>query len=70
MKRIWFNKYEIRYQLDKLGTKVMLKLADLVPKRLAYWVFIRTGGRHMRNDVVPEVPYTVILERLHDEVYG
>ena len=70
MRPIWLNKYEIRYQLEKLGTKMMLRLADLVPKRLAYWIFISIGARHMRNDIVPEVPFTVVLERLHQEIRG
>lgn len=69
MKPVWFNKYEISYQFDKFRCKVMPALARLVPKRLAYLVYIDIGARHMQNDVVPAVPYTVILERLHKEIH-
>lgn len=70
MKRVWFNKYELKYQWEKISVKLMIRLADMVPKRLAYWVLIRVGGRHMKNDVVPDVPYTVILERFYKEIHG
>jgi len=51
-------------RLSRTGEWVIREVAHRLPRRLAYWSFIDTGVRHMHADeVVPEVPYMVILER-------
>lgn len=40
-------------------------LAHRLPRKLAYWSYIDTGVRHMESsEVVPEVTFTAILERV------
>lgn len=53
-----------RYELDKRREKFWLGLARLVPRKLAFWVYIVQGARYMGNDVVPEVTYVELLERM------
>lgn len=51
----------------RTGDLVLAKVAHHLPRRLAYWSFIDSGVRHIAsNEVVPEVPYTVLLKRLGD----
>lgn len=41
-------------------------IAYHLPKRVCYWVLIRVGagsGTILSNEIVPEVPFTVVLER-------
>jgi hypothetical protein len=54
-----------RYELEKLDEKFWLWLARHLPRKLAYWSYIVQGGRAMRgDDVVPEVRYAELLERM------
>lgn len=54
----------LRERLNRTGEAFVRGLAHRLPRRLAYWSLIDTGVRHMRSDeTVPEVPFTVILER-------
>lgn len=54
----------LRERLNRTGEAFVRGLAHRLPRRLAYWSFIDTGVRYMRHDeVVPEVRYTVLLER-------
>jgi len=43
--------------------------AHRLPRQLAYWSLIDSGVRHIESDeVVPDVPFMVILERSGREV--
>lgn len=63
---IWtLRGYPLRERLSRTGELVWLKIAHRLPRRLAYWSFIDSGVRHIRNDeVVPEVHYMEILQRM------
>lgn len=51
-------------RLHSTEEALWLWLAHRLPRRLAYWSFIDTGVRLIRDDeVVPEVRYTDLLER-------
>lgn len=40
-------------------------VADRLPDSVVYWVVIRAGARFIRSDeVVPDVPYVTVLQRL------
>ena len=54
----------LREKLNRTGEWAMRKLAHHTPARLKYWIFIDVGAANMRNDVVPEVTYTTILQRM------
>ena len=55
----------LRERLNRTGEWALREIARRVPRRLAYWVFIDQGVRHIRSDeVVPEVTYMEILQRL------
>jgi len=47
-------------------------LAHRLPRRLAYWSFIDVGGRHTGggNEVVTEVPYMTVLNRIGTDMDG
>lgn len=52
-------------RLRRTGETTIRWAAHRLPRRLAYWSFIDTGARHIRDDeVVPEVTFTTILERV------
>lgn len=64
--------YSLRERLRRTREWAALEAAHRVPRRFAYWVFIAHGARHCGgsqhpNEVVPEVPFTVVLERLGKE---
>jgi hypothetical protein len=43
-------------------------VAHHLPRRLAYWSLIDQGVRHIKEDeVVPEVLFTDLLQRSHDD---
>ena len=55
----------LRERLNRTGEWGWRELAHRLPRRLAYWSFIDSGVRAMRpNDVVPEVRYMDLLERI------
>jgi len=39
-------------------------LAQRLPARLRFWVVVDAGANNMRNDVVPEVSFMAVLERM------
>lgn len=46
-----------------------IKVAKRLPKSVIYWSFINVGIDHIKdNEIVPEVKYTEILQRLGYEV--
>lgn len=53
----------LRERFARTGEWALLKIAHHIPRRLAYWVLIDTGGRHLANDVVPDVTFMTVLER-------
>lgn len=54
----------LRERLSRTAEAAWRGAARRLPRRLAYWSLIDSGVRHMEADeVVPEVPFTVILER-------
>ena len=54
----------LREKISRTGEWAIAAIAHRVPKRLAYWVLIDQGVRHIRSDeTVPDVPFTVILDR-------
>lgn len=50
-------------RLRRTQDSLLLSLAHYLPQRLRYAVLIDTGGRHMQNDVVPDVTFMTVLER-------
>lgn len=53
-----------RERLNRTSEAALMWLAHRLPRRLAYWSFIDSGVRLMRDDeVVPEVHYTDLLSR-------
>jgi hypothetical protein len=43
-------------------------LAHRLPRKLAFWSFIDSGVRYMKSDeVVPDVTYTVLLQRVGED---
>jgi hypothetical protein len=59
----------LRERLSRTGEAFVHGLAHRLPRRIAYWSFIDTGVRHMRSDeIVPEVRYMDLLERVGREV--
>ena len=56
-------------RLRRTRDSALLALAHRLPRRLAYWSFIDTGVRHVGgSEIVPEVAYMTILQRIGDEV--
>ena len=54
----------LRERFARTGELAIRWLAHRLPRRLAYWSFIDAGAWYIRtNEIVPEVAYTVILER-------
>lgn len=53
----------LRERFARTGEWALRHLAHRMPRRLAYWVLIDTGGRYMANDVVPDVTFMTVLER-------
>ena len=57
-------KYEARYRRDKFSDNLWSALGRAVPRRLAYWVLIAEGVRHIRDyEEVPAVPFTTVMDR-------
>lgn len=55
----------LRERFRRTGEAALIALAHRLPRALAYRSFIDTGARHMRSDeVVPDVRYTEILQRI------
>lgn len=55
----------LRERLRRTEEWFWMKLAHRLPRKLAYWSFIDTGVRTIqRNDVVPDVRYTELLQRI------
>jgi hypothetical protein len=57
----------LREKLHRTGGWALIKIAHRLPTALKYRVFIDVGAANMRNDVVPEVTYMVILQRMTTE---
>lgn len=54
----------MRERLTRTGEAAWRTAAHRLPRRLAYWSLVDSGVRHMHsNEVIPEVPFTVVLER-------
>lgn len=54
-----------RERLNRTGDALAHGMAHHLPRKIAYWSFIDTGVRLIRNDeVVPEVRYTDLLSRI------
>lgn len=53
----------LRERLARTGEWALRAIAHRMPRRLAYWVLVDTGGRHMANDVVPDVTFMTVLKR-------
>ena len=70
LRTIWtIPAMSLRERLRRTGDEWFLRtLAHRLPRRLAYWSLIDSGGRYMRNDVVPEVSFMTVLERMGREV--
>lgn len=53
--------------MERFKEKLAMKLAWLMPKRLAYWCAIRVGAHattgQYGNTVVPELPFMDALKR-------
>lgn len=48
----------------RLGRLILAETAKRLPERLRFYVLIDAGVKCMRpNETVPEVPFTVVLER-------
>lgn len=61
---IWTSGYPLSEKLHRTGEWAMRGIAHRLPRRLAYWSFVDTGVRQIAgNEIVPEVPYTTLLER-------
>jgi len=64
LKTIWtLPGLPLRERLHRTSEWSMRKLAQRMPRRLAYWVLIDAGANHMENDVVPEVTFMTVLKR-------
>jgi len=62
---IWTLKgLPLKERLARTQEWAWMNLAHHLPRRLAYWSFIDSGVRHMGNDIVPDVRYTEILDRM------
>lgn len=58
-----------RSRLYETRMAFWLWLAHRLPRELAYWSFIDTGGRYMGENVVdPEVHYDDVLARISRQV--
>lgn len=54
----------LRERLRRSRDWAAAAIAHRLPRRIAYWSFIDTGVRAIKNDeVVPEVTYMALLER-------
>lgn len=58
---------DARYKADKLGEKVVMRIAWALPKKLVYWCAIRvmahaTTGKH-QDQVVPDLLALEALDR-------
>ena len=52
-------------RLRRTSEWAVMRIAHRLPRRLAYWSYIDSGVRTMRpDDVVPEVGYTDLLQRM------
>jgi hypothetical protein len=67
---IWtMRAMSLRERLNRTGEWVLRGVAHRLPRRLAYWSFIDTGVRYIKNDeVVPEVHYTDLLQRAGNDI--
>lgn len=64
MRSLGEMRYEARYRRDKVSDNFWSWAGRAVPRRLAYWVLIAEGVRHIQdNEIVPEVPFTTVLNR-------
>jgi len=66
LKTIWtIPAMTVAERLRRTREAAWRSLAHHLPRSLAYWSFIDTGVRHIKgNEVVPEVKYTDILQRI------
>lgn len=66
LKTIWtLRSMRLRERFNRTGEWSLMAIAHRLPRRLAYWSFIDSGVRAMGDhDVVPEVRYTDLLQRL------
>lgn len=66
LRTIWtWHGLTLHERLSRTSELFWRTLARHLPKRLAYWSFIVTGGGLMTSDeVVPEVRYTDLLARM------
>lgn len=56
---------------ESLADRIAMHIAKHLPQRICYWVLIREGVRHIRdNEIVPEVPFTEVLSRSGAEMRG
>lgn len=59
----------LRERLNRTSVAAIAGLAHRLPRRLAYWSFIDSGVRYMRDDeVVPEVRYMDLVQRMGKEL--
>lgn len=66
LRTIWtMPTFTLRERVNRTEEWFWMKLAHRLPRKLALWSFIDTGTRYMgRDEVVPEVRYTEILQRI------
>lgn len=63
----------LRERLNRTGEAAMRGLAHRLPRRLAYWSLVDSGGRYMGGserprEVIPEVPFMEVLRRAGEDV--
>lgn len=59
----------LRERLNRTVEAFWMSLAHRLPRPLAYWSFIDSGVRYMRDDeIVPEVHYAELLQRMGERV--
>ena len=58
---------DIKYEWDKFKENFLMKIAWIMPKRLAYWCFIRVSSHATQfgdeNEEVPSLIWPIIAER-------
>jgi len=66
LKTIWtLPSLPLRERVSRTQELFWMKAAARLPKRLAYWSYVHQGVQHFeRDEIVPEVGYMTILERL------
>lgn len=66
LRTIWTMRYmSLRERLNRTSEWFWRTLAHRLPRKLAYWSFIDSGVRVIKDDeVVPDMLYVTLLERL------